>query len=212
MKNGLRDTTLDGGLTNGGYKMPEATINHLWRGAGWWGFSVTAAAAAVVAGFLVASLASLASLILIIWLAIHLPVPQLGVPLLLVLSIAWTLWLFAGRAAAEDGWPGAAKRISFLLTATAAAVVAGIFLAALIVCALIVGYEVTDGGYGGSRLLLLVIPLLLALSVVAVAASVWLARRSRISRPWFPWFLIGAGAIVLAYGPLFVLALASSGD
>lgn len=170
---------------------------------------MTAAAAAAAAGFLLASLILI--LILITSLAILLSVPQLGVPLLLVLSIGWTLWLFAGPAAAEDDWRGAAKRISFLVTAAAVAFVAGVLLTASIVVALIVGFE---GHKVDSPLRLLAAVLLLALLFAGTAAaSVWLARRSRISRPWFPWFLIGAAASVLAYGPLIVfLALASSGD
>jgi len=163
--------------------------------------SAAAAAAAFLAGFLLATL---------IFLTFVAEFAEGGGPVfpLLVLWIPCVLWLFVGSAATENSWRRAAKRIGFLVTATAAAFVAGFLLAASIVVVLIVGYYVIASSE--SPLLLLVIPLLLLLLTGAVAASVWLARRSRIFKPWLAWFLIGIVAFGPAWVTLFALASAFS--
>jgi len=176
--------------------MQQVTVNYSWRGAGKRVvFSVVAAAVALVAGFL------LAAWVFLTFIALFAPGASRG-PWLFVLWIPWLLWLafFARSAAAKDSWVGAAKRTGFLVTATIAAFFAGSFLAALPFGALIVGYGVI---HGGSLLSLLLIPLLLLLLAGAIAAVVWLARRSRISK--LPWFLIGAGAFSTAWMAGFAL-------
>jgi len=160
-----------------------------------------AAVAASLAGFLLAVL---------IFFTVVAEFAEGGGPVLplLVLWIPWVLWLFAGSAAAEDSWHGAAKRIGFLVSATASAFLAGFFLAASIVAALIAGWYVI--ARSGSPLLLLVIPLLLLLLAGAVATCVWLARRTRIFKPRLAWFLIGIVAFGPAWVALFALASAFS--
>ena len=94
----------------------------------------------------------------------------------------------------KNGWRGAAKRIGFLLTAVAAAFLAGIFLDTLVLGALAVDNDADWFGESSMRLLL-VIPLLFLLFTATAATSVWLGRRSRISGPWLAWFLLSAAAI-----------------
>ena len=177
--------------------MTEITVNNSRRGPGArMGFSVMAAVAVSLAGFL------LATLIFFTFGAAFAPGAGGIVLGLLVLWIPWVLLLFVGSAAAENSWRGAVKRIGLLVTATAGAFVAGLSLAASIAVALIVGWYVI--ARSGSPLFLLVIPLLLLLLAGAVAVCVWLARRSRIFKPWLAWFLIG----IMAFGPAFLALFA----
>jgi|SRR5439155_4933422 len=162
--------------------------------------SAAADAAALIAGFLLATLTFLTFLAAF---------AEGGGPVfpLLILWIPWLLWLFVGSAAAENSWRGAAKRIGFLVTATGAAFVAGFLLGAFIVLTFVAGFDVI--ARGGSLLMLLVTLLILPFAGAATA-SVWLARRSGISRPWLAWFLVGAVAFGLAWVTLFALASAFS--
>jgi len=155
-------------------------------------FSVVAAAGAIVAGFL------LVAWVFLTFIALFAPGASSSA-WLLVLWMPWVLWFgfLAKSAAAKDSWVGAAKRTGFLVTATIAAFLAGIFLVALPFGVLAVGYRVI---HGGSVLLLLLISLLLLLSAGVIPAVVWLAPRSRISN----WFLIGAGA----FAPVLVALVA----
>ena len=87
------------------------------------------------------------------------------------------------------------------LAAAAAAFVAGFLLAAVIFSLTVLMFVVAAPSV---PTLLLVIPLLFLPFAGAAAASAWLTRRWRISRPWLAWFLIGAGAFA-ALLALFVL-------
>ena len=150
-------------------------------------FSAAAAFAALIAGLM------LAVLVLITVLALFADYDERGV---LLLWIPYVLWLdyFAWSAAAKDSWAGAAERVGFLLAAMIAAFVAGVYLVALIFAGVTIGYGVFH--HGASWLYLLLILLLILFFLPAVAAVAWLAGGSRISKPWFLWFLVGTAASV----------------
>jgi hypothetical protein len=165
-------------------------------------FSTAAAFAAFIAGFM------LAVWVFFTVIALFADYDGRGV---LLLWIPYVLWLeyFAWSAAAKDSWAGAAERVGFLLAATIAAFVAGVYLVALIFAGVAIGYSVFH--HGASWLYLLVIPLLISFFLPAVAAVAWLAGGSRISKPWFLWFLVGTAAFSPAWVALYALSGGSRG-
>jgi hypothetical protein len=165
-------------------------------------FSTAAAFAALIAGLM------LAVLVFFTVIALFADYDERGVFLLWIPCVLW-LGYFAWSAAAKDSWAGAAERVGFLLAATIAALVAGIYLVALILAAVGIGYSVFH--HGASWLYLLLIPLLILFFLPAVAAVAWLAGRSRISRPWFLWFLVGTAAFSPAWVALYALSGGSRG-